>query len=237
MAVFPILKTESKVQVGDKIRLDASKTFISQGEFPITKVEIEAHTGDGFVDVTDLDQSQWFLDWAFLTDGTKTSTLRITTTDETGPTDFVTQTTLDIEAVTAVDDMLFSNDNDLKVREHDILNWLPAGFSSWNHVHRQAQKNILDWLDEIRIYKRDGTRYEAQDIFDKEQVRRISTLTTLRMIYWSISNATDDKFLEKYREYLKLETEAKNRNQLLVDFFGNGDPVRQDLRTTTLLRV
>jgi len=237
MAVFPIIKTESKVQIFDKIRLDASKTFISQGEFPITKVEIEAHTGDGFVDVTGSDSSDWFLDWSYLTDGTKTYTLKITTTDSSGPTDFVSTISGQIIVVTAANDLLFSNDDDLRVREHDILNWLPAGFSSWNHVHRQSQKNILDWLDEIRLFKQDGSRYVAADIYDQQQVKRISTLMTLRMIFWSISNATDDKFQDKYKEYLKLEIEAKNRNQLLLDFFGTGEPVRQDMRTMTMVRI
>lgn len=237
MAVFPILKTESVVQVSDKIRLDASKTFTSQGEFPITKVEIEPFSGNGFVDVTNLDQSQWYLDWSYLTDGTKSVSLRITTTDSLGPIDFTTTVSVDVSVLTEANDMLFSNDDDLKVREHDILNWLPDGFSSWNHVHRQAQKNILDWLDEIRLFKQDGSRYVASDIYDKQQVKRISTLMALKMIFWSISNSSEDKFQEKYKEYLKLEIAAKNRNQLMLDFFGTGEPVRQDMRTMTLVRI
>lgn len=237
MSVFPIIKTEDKVQVGDKIRIWADQTFSSPDAGDITKVEIKADTAETFVDVYDADKSQWFFDWAYSTAGTKTVSLRVTTT--LAMVDTLTTVTKSVECVTAAADNLFSNDQDLKTREHDILRWLPDGFSSWNHIHRQAQQNILDWLDEIRLFKNDGTRWEASDLVEKEQVRRISVYTTLRLIFESLSNQVDDVFATKARGYYSMEKEAKNRNYLSLDLNGDGEITsneKADMRTFRMVR-
>lgn len=234
MAVFPILKTEPKVQTNDKIRLWADETFLTPDSGAVTAVEIEPHTGDGFIAVFDVDQSQWFLDWAFATAGTKTATLRVTSTGA-----IVTTVTKTIEVVTPATDNLFSTDDELKTREHDIVRWVPDGFSSWNHVHRQAQMNILDWLDEIRLFKNDMSRWTAADLVQNEQFRRISIYTTLRMIFSSLSNQVGDVFDLKSKYYLGLEKESKNRNYVSLDLNGDGeisDGERADLRTFGLVR-
>ncbi len=235
--IFPILRTDEILQVNDKIRFDASETFINGSTPAITGVEIEPDTGLGFISVYQLSQQAWYLDWIYLTSGSKVVSLKITA----GHGDHqVTQTiTKTVTVLTAADDYLFSSDSELRSKEHDILRWLPDGYSSWNHVHRQCQKNILDWFDEIRLLKEDGTRWTAQDVVVKAQVRRIATNMALRMIFSSISNQVGDIFDQKAQMYLAMERDAKNRNYITLDFDGDGQAEsdeRQELRTMTMVR-
>lgn len=238
MTVFPILKSESVVQVNDRFRLSAIDSFTAgPATKVITKVEIQPEDGADWFDVfNENSQEEWYLDWAYAAAGDKTARLKITIEDATE--EF--ETTLSISCLTADQDRLFSNDNDLRMLEPDITKWIPAGYSSWNHVHRQAQRNILDWLDEIRIHRPDGTRWTAAGIVDKEQVRRLSKLIALRMIFSELSNQVGDVFKEKATEYTKQEAAARNRNYISVDFGGGteGKPnvVNQDLRTFSMVR-
>ena len=228
MAYFPKIKSEKIVQVGDKIRFDATQSFGTPDEAAVTLVEIEPNAGDGFIDVT----STRVLDWVYLTAGSKTATVRVTT-------DAVYTATADISVLTEADDRLFSVDEELRMLEPDILNWLPVGYSNFNHIHRLAQKNILDWLDELRIYKQDGSRFTKADIVEKDQVRRLSLFMSLRMIFEGLSNQTDDVFAEKAARYRAMEKEAKNRNYISLDADDDGiiqADERKDNRTFILVR-
>jgi hypothetical protein len=235
--IFPILRTDEILQVNDKIRFDASETFINGSTPAISGVEIEPDTSLGFISVYQLSQQAWYLDWIYLTAGSKVVRLKITAGQ--GGSQVTETITKTVTVLTAADDYLFSSDSELRSKEHDILRWLPDGYSSWNHVHRQCQKNILDWFDEIRLFKEDGTRWAAEDVVVKAQVRRIATNMALRMIFSSISNQVGDIFDQKAQMYLSMERDAKNRNYITLDFDGDGQAEsdeRQELRTMTMVR-
>jgi len=241
MAVFPILKSEPVVQVGDKIRLLATQSFATPDNDVIVKVEIRPSALEDFIEVTGQSYLDWYLDWVYLTDTAKLATVKITTADDPlsmSPVFTEHELTQEVKVLTAATDYLFSTDSDLRAKEHDIEKWIPDGYSSWNHVHRQAQKNILDWLDELRIFRTDGTRFQAADIVQKEQVRRLSIYMVLRMIFSSISNQVGDVFDAKRVQYQELEFQAKLKNNLLLDFTGLGDvdaAKRQDMRSFTMV--
>ncbi len=238
MAIFPILKSEDKAQVEDLIRLSAIGSLVSgEADVEITKIEIQPEASAPFANIPISDPTMWYLDWMYSTAGEKDVTVRITVTGD------VTATrTKKITVLTAADDYLFSTDNDIKTMEPDILKWIPEGYSSWNHVHRAAQESILDWLDEIRLVRDDGTRFEAKDVVDRQQVRRLSKLMALKMIYFGLANQDADVFLTKFEEYKKLEGNARNRNYLKLDFEGNGEASAtpatqsQDLRTMRMVK-
>jgi hypothetical protein len=78
MAIFGVLESDPIVQVSDKIRLKADRSFVSKDEAAITLVEIEPVAGNGFIDVTGSSSSDWYLDWSYSTDGTAVTSLRIT---------------------------------------------------------------------------------------------------------------------------------------------------------------
>lgn len=234
--VFPILKFEPKVQVDEKIRLDATQTFKANGH-SISAVEITPDVGLDTYDVYNIDQSLWFLDFAYASAGTKTITLTVTYSHGSGS--LTVTRTYNVVVVTAATDYLFSSDDELRQYEPDILKWLPDGYSSFNFVHRQVQKNLLDWFEEIRLFKKDGTRWQAADVVDKLQLRRIATLTALRMIFYSLSNQVDDVFAVKAEQYLAKEKDARNRNSIALDFDGDGEvsaSEKVELRSFGLVR-
>lgn len=81
MAVFPVLEIEKEVQIGDKTRLDGSKSFVSQMADPIYNVSITpGSTGSPIVLSPDstpaaTESENWYTDWiwtsyAFDIDGT-----------------------------------------------------------------------------------------------------------------------------------------------------------------------
>ena len=60
MAIFPHIELEDIVQVNDRTRLSAIKSFVSKDEAAVTLVEIEPESGSGFIDVTGAKQADWF---------------------------------------------------------------------------------------------------------------------------------------------------------------------------------
>lgn len=237
MALFPVLKADAIVQLGDKIRLSAVKTFITQDESALHTVDIKPEASSDWINVNHTDQSEWFLDWMYSSSGVKSAQLRIT--NQGGPSPTYATSTISIKVVNAYEDCLFSTDDNLKAYEPDILSWLPEGYSSFNHIHRESRNNIVDWLDEIRLRKSNGDRFEARDLLEKEQVRRISCYMTLRVIFEGLSNQVDDVFDKKRAKFEALERSSKNRNYLTLDFDDDGQADnndRQELASMTMVR-
>lgn len=229
---FPSLTIETVVQVEDKTRLSAVRSFANNGE-TITDVEIEPEAGEGFISVFGSgDEDKWYLDWAYETEGIKTVSITLTT-------DIGTKTkTYDINVLTEEEDCLFSSDNDLYPYEPNIHKYLPRGKNSFIYVHRAAQTKILAYLDEQRIWKDDRTRYTKDDIVDKEEFKRWSLFQTLLIIFESIQVSNADVFEEKRQQYEIDMREARNRAALRLDADGDGevDDPPYDLVTTRLIR-
>jgi hypothetical protein len=236
MSIFPIIKSDLTVQVGDKVRLSAVKSFITPDEDALVSVQIQPEPAATFIDVFNADQENWYLDWVYSSSGSKVVTLKVT--NETVTPTYTTKT-MNINVVTQANDCLFSTDDNLKAYEPDILSWLPDGYSSFNHIHRESRNNIVDWLDEIRLRKSNGDRFEARDLLEKEQVRRISCYMTLRVIFEGLSNQVDDVFDKKRQKFQALEASSKNRNYITLDFNDDGQADQndnQELRTMTMVR-
>lgn len=236
MAIFGFLETESVVQVNDKTRINASKSFVSKGSSLIDIVKIKPEATESFITVsgTGLSAKDWFLDWQYPTSGTKTIELEITLVGGS-----IGTFTKEIVVLTEAEDMLLSSDDDLASREADILKWVPAGRNSFLNIHRQAQKNILNWLDEIRIYRRDGTKLRKEDLSLNDDLRELSTFWALALIYGSIWNKQDDSFYKKMKDYASEVEASKRRGRIQADF--NGDAVQdiseaKDARSYRLIR-
>ena len=114
-------------------------------------------------------------------------------------------------------DRLFSGDGDLIAHEPDILRWVPDGRSSFKNIHRRAQKLIIAWLDEKGFVNTYSNKYDKNDIKDLEEVRQWSTFMTLRLIFSGMSNAIDDVFDRKSKEYSMNEEAARARMILRID--------------------
>lgn len=217
MAIFGIIESDPIVQENDKVRLKAMRSFVSKDEADITLIEIEPEASAGFIDITNADPQEWYLDWSYATDGTKAVTLRITT--DGAPVTF----SHSLDVVTAADDMLFSKDSDLLRYETEVMDLLPDGYSSFNYVHRKAQQKILDWLTEEGYRATGNTKITKDLILDNDEVRKWSEGLALSLIYNDNSNSTDDKFKEKANEYNSVAIDARTRSTFYFDKNKDGE--------------
>ncbi len=207
--IFAHIDIEAVVQVNDKTRLNASKSFSNTiGE--ITLVEIQPTASESFYDVT----SDLYLDWSYSTDGDHVATVRINGTESQSRT---------ISVLSVADDNLFSVDTDIISYEPDLLKWVQDGRNSFLDKHRAAQREILNELDANQIWKRDGSRYTATDIVDIQEFKEWSKYETLRIIFDGISNAIDDVFKDKANNYKMLVVSAKKRATLRLDYNDDGN--------------
>jgi hypothetical protein len=219
--IFPVIETDSEVQVDDKFRIWASKSYVAKGTAAISKLEIEPEDGSGFIDITNPRNTEWFLDWQYSTPGIKQITLRVTSGVD--PDKVIEDRVLTIEVLTEADDKLLSQDHDLVAIESKILHWVPQGRSTFKYVHREAQKNILEWLW-VNGYRMDnGQRIRKEQILDVEEFKFWSTYVTLRLIFNDLSNAMDDIFGKKAKEYENREFLWRTRAVLKVDRNGDGE--------------
>lgn len=233
--IFGNLKLENILQVNDKTRLDARGSYISKGEADISMVEIEPEAGFGFIEVTgiveDNQSDDWHLDWQYSVDGTKTVSVRITT--DGAPQTF----TKDIEVISEADDKLFSDDDELKQHEPDILNWTEEGRNSFKNVHRLSQDRILTYLDEQRIHDYNGDKLTKASIIDIQEVNDWSKFQTLVYIFEGISNSSEDIFHEKAIRYREQLMKARNRGILRLDRSGDGTvDTDKDMRSVRVVR-
>lgn len=227
--IFPVLELESVVQVNDRTRLDAGKTYISPDEAAITLVEIQPAASEAFIDVT----SNRYLDWQYSTDGTAAVVVRVTT--DGSPTTF----TKDLSVLSVADDKLFSADSELLPYEPNILDYVREGRNSFLDIHRASQDRILKWLDENRYWNKQGEPLTKEDIINLDEVNDWSKFMTLRYIFEGLSNATDDIFHQKSLRYKDLELQARDRARFRVDINGDGDVDNNefyDFRNIEILR-
>jgi hypothetical protein len=213
--IFPVVETEDIVQVNDKTRINASKSFVTKDESAITNVEIEPEAGAGFITVFAGGQANWFLDWAYATEGTKVVTVRVT---NAGGNE---EKTTSVVIISAANDKLWSSDADLVKYESDIMKWVPAGRASWLNKHRKSQLLILDWLDSVRIWADDGSRLTKDSFLVTDDVSLLSVYITLQLIMIDVSNKPDDAFEQKARMYAKLASDLKGRGRIQADFNKN----------------
>jgi hypothetical protein len=237
MSIFGMIDLESVVQVGEKTRLDVSRSFLTQDEEDATLVEIKPSDSDSYITVSGVSvtQDQWYLDWIYAAAGSQTVSLRITT--DGAPSVF----TSTITVVTVASDALFASDDDLAKFEPDIKKWLPSGKSTWNFVHRKVQDKILTELYKSRIFDANGDKLEKAAVVDTAEVREWACYMALSIIFTGISNAPDDVFHQKSLEYAKKEHTFMNYslNILKLDYDGDGtleSSERVGFRSTLLVR-
>jgi hypothetical protein len=213
--IFPILEFEPIVQVDDKTRLDATKSFVTPDEQSIAVVQIRPSSADGFITVS----NDKFLDWSYSASGLHEITLKVVTAAGASAS---AQIIRNVSVYSAEQDKLFSNDQDLRLHEPDILRWVVDGRASFKEVHRRAQVTILKWLDKegyVDVYNKPFTKAAIIDI---EEVKQWSTFITLRLIFEGISNAIDDVFADKAKRYKGMEVEWRKRAILRLDIDGDG---------------
>jgi len=222
---------ESLVQVSDKTRFDLSTSFVSGDG--ITDITVNPD-GYGPISVFNADQSKWYLDWAFDSDGTKTI--------EVEATDGVTTVSqsFSIDVVNESDDNLYSNDSQIFAIESELKRYIPEGRNSFKNVHREAQSRILNFLDRKRIWNQDGTPLTKTQINFYDEVSKWSLYETLFIIYTDLFISVGDKFAEKVNQYKELRNYERDRASLRIDKDNSGtinvDSEIQELKSFRLIK-
>ena len=214
MSIFPVLELEPVVQVNDKTRLDALKSFVSQDTaVVISDVQIDPTGSAGLISVA----PDKVLDWSYGASGTFAPKLRITLSSGASA-----QIVSSISILSATQDHLFSTDADLVLHEADITKYVRDGRATFKDMHRRAQNVIVKWLDKQGYVSSAGAVFSKADIVNVEEVRQWAIYTTLRLIFESLSNAVDDIFWEKSKRYKGLEVEWRSKALLRLDVDGDG---------------
>lgn len=231
MAIFPHIRVESVVQVNDRIRIDATRSYTTKDEAAVSLVEIEPEAGFGFIDVTGANIKDWFLDFQFATDGTKSISVRVTTD---GAPSTVSK---DIVCLTKAEDNLFSEDQDLTVHESDILRYVRSGRNSFKNKHRESQRLIMEHLYKIGVVGKNGTKLTKASVVDVEEVKDWSKFLTLSLIFADQSTVPGDFFEAKSDNYLQMAEDARHRSIIKLDFNGDGNLDRSESLDITWRRL
>ncbi len=212
--LFPNIDVEETVQVNDRVRISAAKSFVSKDEADATSVYINPGTGN--INVTGSSSEDWYLDWQFSASGTQTVSGIVANISGSA---LITAT---VSVLTSAQDYLFSEDDDLKTHEPDIMKWLPDGKNSYKNIHRRAQTLIMEWIKKEGFTDIENNAYTKAAIVDIEEVKQWATFIVLRLIFDGISNAKDDVFLAKSKYYKSQEIEWRDRAALKLDIDGDG---------------
>lgn len=221
--VFPILFSDSRVQIGELIRFDASDT---KGDIKTAKITIEGTEVTFTAD--DIQKGKLFVDWIFNTAGAKT--VRV---DFTDTSDAASYKEITVTALTPAEDKLFNTDEDLIAYESKVRSYIPAGRSTWNFVHREVKKVIFEELT-----AKFQMRIDDAKILSTLQFREWAKNKALEMIFRGINNTESDVFATKAEFYGK---EAANYrtlafNSLEIDFNEDGE-INKEKEKVTLCRT
>lgn len=224
MAIFPDLICDKVVQVGDRLRLDATNSIVTPDEAAISLVEIDPDGTTGFIAVTGSSSKDWYLDWEYSGGSSFTATATVRVTTDGAP---VTKT-LDISVLTEDDDKLFSDDQDLKSIETDIIKYLPKGRSSFKYVHREAQAEILQYFYKIGVTDISGDKLTKAAILDIEEVRFWSKYLSHRLIFMDLSTVPGDHYEVMSMKFAKDEGFWRHASQVKLDLNGDGNTDSQE---------
>jgi hypothetical protein len=218
--IFPNLEVEAVVQVSDRTRLDASKSYASKGPLSIVTVEIQPDVAEPWIDVTGTKPSDWLTDWEYATDGVKNVGVRITDSGTPTPTQYTKFR--QILVLSEADDALWSTDADLTAEEPDILKYVRKGRNTFKDVHREAQMQILEMLDR-KGYRIAGRKIEASDLVDISEVSEMSRYLALSMILSGQRSQTDDVYQVKAERYFSKYQIAQQRQIIGIDMDEDGE--------------
>lgn len=128
-----------------------------------------------------------------------------------------------IKVFTPESDRLFSSDEDLAIKERDILQWTAEGRASFLSEHRKTQSEIIDWLFKEGYYDNQGRALTKWSIVHTKELLMWATYKTLTSLMFSFSNATDDVFMQKSKKYNEYEIDARNIYSLTLDTNNDGE--------------
>ena len=216
MAIYPTLEIEKIVQVNDRTRVSAVKSYADKSGDTINKVEIQLAAAGPWLDVTSTKESDWYTDAQYTTDGDHVITVRIN--NDTTPV-LASKT---ITIISEADDALFATDGDLTAEEPDVLRYVRKGRNTFKDVHRQTQIELLDIINRKGYRTLAGDKITAADAVDKTEVRGMGKYMALYMIYYGLSNVVGDIFEQKAATYWSRYLTVSDRQIIGLDLNADG---------------
>lgn len=127
-----------------------------------------------------------------------------------------------IKLYSVAGDALLSDDSELQAHEPEILLYTKVGRNTFKNVHRAAQTNILDWLDQQGYQDINRKPFRKRHIQIIDEFRQWAKFETLYLIFEGLSNAVDDVFAQKAAKYKAFATAKSSRAVLRLDVNDDG---------------
>jgi hypothetical protein len=207
--IFLNCSRESIVQIGDKTRIDVSRSFVNGAS--VTDILIKPEATEASISVFNTNQDKWYIDWAYSTDGEKTITVEATDGVNTISQNFK------ITVISEEDDNLYSTDSQIFSIESELKRYIPLGKSSFNNAHREAQSRILTYLDRKRVWNENGEAYTKDQLNVVGDLTKWSLYEALFVIYTDLFISVGDKFAEKVNQYKELKGFERERSAVRID--------------------
>lgn len=193
--IFPYLTMEKSVQLGDKTRLDASRSFTTTGETEFTKLRIQPGLDSPSQNAFDTNPADRFLDWVFTSfkvdiDATNnkidfsedngTTTLTATLTAGTyDKTSLCTQIKTQMEAVGALTyTVSFDVDDKLTISSTAAFNIIMNGPSRNTNIIRELyfdndelHGRITYTSGRVESFKRKVIVVAGEDIYEEQTIK------------------------------------------------------------------
>lgn len=118
--------------------------------------------------------------------------------------------------------LLFSDDIMIKECEPHLLDtdFYPTGYTSFIPFHQAARSEIIQRLRNEGRGVYDGTQFSDLNIFDLldfTQLGEASKFYALAQIYFNLSDSPEDKYWQKYEDYMKRYNNAYRVFFLSID--------------------
>lgn len=140
---------------------------------------------------------------------------------------------------------LFSNDDDLREELLCYSNYIDSlGITSLASLHQASRNEIIEGLNKQGKTKRTTAeirvRLDAIDALIPDELRQASKYLTLAKMFFNLSDATDDKYYQKYKDYLVMSDSARNLYYLTLDLDDDGaisSEERSNFNTISVTRI
>jgi len=121
--------------------------------------------------------------------------------------------------------LVFSDDTDLKSAYPDVMEYLHDGQTSFISYHQSARDFIINYLrNKGKTVSKYGV-YKMLDQFDLhnyEEMKQASKYKAMAMIFFNESDAVDDKWYQKAKDFDRLYGEAISMDFLSIDANNDG---------------
>ena len=140
--------------------------------------------------------------------------------------------------------LVFSDDNDLKEEYPSVMGMLPDGELSFINFHVASRKDILSYFRaQGKLIEKADKNYvttkkiDQFDLLDYEELRDASKFLTLSKILKWVSDANDDKWYQKAKDYEVKYSEKINAVNLSLDKDDDGKVDNNELNAIQSITI